>query len=284
MKKNLVKAGTILLAAVLILTACNQRPKVQENKGANTKGQTGTVEVGGYDPAKLASMIVETIKEAPKATELVSFLQEAGVSYMSNLIVPLQNVEKYITVVDQSFAMGMYAFDMFYANAYNREDVVAQTSAAYVHLAKKLGMEGDQAAAKDVEARIKQNRTNTDSLNAIVMDYWNKIGTSTYAKEHPGVYAQNYVGANIEGLFILTQVAVMAKDNAPLLTFIGKQKERVQANYSVLEMAAVDEAVASVFEKMKPIMNYFNANQEFTAKQLSEVAPLIEILRSELVK
>jgi len=229
-------------------------------------------------------MIVETIKTAPKSTELVNFLKEVGVSYISNLTVPLQNVEKYITVVDQSFALGMYAFDLFYANAYNRDDVSAQTITVYGNLMKKLGMESDKAIVAELESRIKVNRSNTDSLNAIVMDYWNMLGSSAYIGEHPGVYAQTYVGANIEGLYILTQVALMAKDNATLIQFIGKQKERIQANYSVLEMTAANEAVAPVFEKMKPIMNYFNNNSDFTAKQLAEVAPLVEQLRRELVK
>jgi hypothetical protein len=282
--KNLLNAGVILLAGVLICTGCNQRPKVQENKGINAKGEIATVEVGGYDPAKLANMIVETIKKAPKSTELVNFLKEVGVSYMSNLTVPQQNVEKYLTSVDQSFAMGMYAFDVFYANAYNRDDVVVQLTSVYGNLMKKLGIEGDKDVLKDVETRIKQNKSNADSLNSIVRDYWNKIGLSAQTSAHPGVYAQSYVGANVEGLYILTQVALMSKDNGTLIEFIGRQKERIQANYSVLEMTAADASVAPIFEKMKPIMNYFNNAKVFTAKELAEVSPLIEQLRTQMVK
>jgi hypothetical protein len=282
--KNLLNAGVILLAAALICTSCNQRPKVQDNKGINAKGEIATVEVGGYDPAKLANMIVETIKKAPKATEMLNFLKEVGVSYMSDLAVPQQNVEKYLTSAEQGFASGMYAFDLFYANAYSRDDVVMQLSGIYANLMKKLGMEYDQAIVKDVETRIKQNRSNADSLNAIVMDYWNKVGMSAQTSQHPGVYAQAYVGANVEGLYILTQVALMSKENGTLIEFIGRQKERIQANYSVLEMTAADESVAPVFEKMKPIMTYFNNNQTFTAKQLAEVAPMIAQLRGDLVK
>jgi hypothetical protein len=283
MKTNLLKTGVILFAAILICSGCNQRPKVQDNKGTNSKGQTASVEVGGYDPAKLAKMIVETIKTAPKAVELVKFLDEVGVSYMSNLTVPLKNAEKYLTVVDQSFALGMYVFDLIYANAYKRDDVVVQVSAVYRNLMGKLGMVGDVDMTAG-EARVRKNQDNTDSLNVIVMDYWNQIGTSKYAMEHPGVFAQMYVGANIEGLYILTQVALMSKDNSSLINFVGQQKARMQANYSVLEMTAADEAVAPIFEKMKPIMEFFNKNEPFTIMQLTEVAPMIEKLRNEMVK
>ncbi|MFA6129193.1 MAG: hypothetical protein WC699_17980 [Bacteroidales bacterium] len=283
MKKNLLQTGIILLAAVAICSSCNQRPKATEDKVTNSKGQIATVEVGGYDPAKLAKMIVETIKASPKSVELINFLNGVGVSYMSNLTVPLQNVEKYLTVVDQSFAFGMYLFDQAYANSYKRDDAVAQLSVVNRTLMKKLGLEGNPDLT-EAGTRFKQNQSNADSLNVIVRDYWNKIGSSTYTMEHPGVIAQFYIGLNIEGLYILTQVALMSKDNATLINFIGKQKERIQANYSVLEMTAADAAVAPIFEKMKPIMNYFNNNQEFTAKQLGEVGPMIEQIRKELVK
>jgi len=42
--------------------------------------------------------------------------------------------------------------------------------------------------------------------------------------------------------------------------------------------------VAPIFEKMKPIMDSFSNTQEFSAKQLAEVAPLIEKLRTDIVK
>lgn len=283
MKKYLLKTGVILLAAALIFSGCKQRSKVQEDKGVNTKGQTGTVEVGGYDPAKVAKEIVGTIQTAPKAVDLIKFLDDLGVSYMSNLAVPIKNAEKYLTVVDQSFALGMYAFDLIYANAYKRNDVVVQLSDVYRNLMGKLGMVGD-VDLKASEARVRNNQGNSDSLNYIVMDYWNKIGTSTYAMEHPGVFAQIFVGGNIEGLYILTQVALMSKDNSSLIDFVGKQKERFQANYSVLEMTASDPSVAPIFEEMKPIMEFFNKNESFSIVQLTEVAPMIEKLRNDLVK
>ena len=57
----------------------------------------------------------------------------------------------------------------------------------------------------------------------------------------------------------------------------------VKTNYQLLEIMAADPAVAPIFDKMKPIMATFSS-PEFTAKQLTEVVPLISSLRQEIIK
>jgi len=284
MKKNLLKTSLLLFAISLFFVSCNEQPKTAENKGTNSMGQTATVEVGVFDAVKLKDQIVGIIKTAPAPVEVADFTNKVGVSYMSNLTVPTQNVEKYLTAVDQSLAMGMYKFDLFYAKAYNRKDVVQQLLAVQKNLGKKLGMEAELAKMNKFDDRIKKNENNTDSLNAIVMAMMNEVGASLAAGDHPGIYALSYVGANIEAMYILTQVALMSKNNTPLVNFLGQQKERTKANYSLLEMTAADAAVAPIFEKMKPIMDIFNNNQTFTSKQLAEMAPLVASLRAGIVK
>ena len=284
MKKNLLKAGVILLAGVLMCSSCNQRPKVQENKGSDSKGPAGTIEIGAFDAVKLKDQIVETIKSAPEPKELANFINQAGISYILGLTLPAKDVEKYLTAVDQSLACGIYKFDALYAKTYNRYDVVLQLYDVNEKIIRKLGLEGELATLKKYDDRIKQNTGNTDSLNVIIPKVIDELAQSYSAGEHSGVYALTFVGANIEGLYILTQVALMNKDNASFIKFIGQQKERVKSNYELLRMMEADASVAPIFEKMKPIMDFFNSNQDFVAKQLAEVAPLVEQLRAEIVK
>lgn len=284
MKKISLKSGVILLTALLIFSGCNNQPKVKQDKGANSKGQTSSVEVEVFDAVKLKDQIVEIIKNAPKPDELAGFLNETGVSYMLELTVPADNVEKYMTVFDQSLAAGMYKFDLFYAKAYNRQDVVSQLYAVQEKLIGKIGLDGELANMNKYDERIKKNEGKTDSLNVIVSEAMNKVSQSYSSGEHSGVYALSYVSANIEGLYILTQTAMMAKDKAKLLTLIGQQKERVKSNYMLLELMSADVNVAPFFEKMKPVLTYFSDDQPFTEKKLTEVAPLIEQLRKGFEK
>ncbi len=284
MKNTYFKIGVLLFTFVLIGPGCNQRPKVQENKGTNAKGQTATVEVGGFDAVELKDQIVGTILIAPKMMEIPRYMEKMGASYMSELTLPINDVEKYITAADLSLASGIYAFDAFYAKVMNRYDVFAQVMEVNKKIAAKLGLEGEQTIMNSFNGRIKQSPDNKDSLNVITIDAMNELSAKMKAEGHSGVYALFYVASNIEGLYILTQIAKMAKDDAPVIEFIGDQKERIKAIFMLLELTASDPSVAPIFEKMKPIMNYFNTNNDFSAKQLAEVTPMIEQLRKEIVK
>jgi hypothetical protein len=283
MKRHFYRTGVIFFVAILICSGCNQRPKVKETPVKNSQGQTATVEAEVFDAVKLKDQLVEIIKTAPKPAELVDFINKGGYSYMADLTLPTENAEKYMTIAEQSLATGIYKFDLYYAKVYNRHDIVTQIFEVQQKLVGKIGLQGDIAAMKKYNPRISQNKENTDSLNVIISALMNELAESYTSGEHSGVYALSYVSANIEGLYILTQIASMATDNTALLKLIGQQKERVKTNYQLLEIMASDAAVAPIFEKMKPILNAFS-NEEFTAKQLTEITPLIAGLRNDIGK
>jgi hypothetical protein len=283
MKRRYYTTGVILLAAFLIFSSCGQSPKVKENQVKNSKGQTGTVEVEVFDAVKLKDQLVGIIKTAPNSGELVDFINKVGYSYMADMTLSTDNVEKYITVAEQSLAVGIYKFDLLYAKAYNRFDVASQIFEVQENLIGKIGLQGDIASMKKYNERIRRNKENTDSLNVIISAVMNELAQSYLSGEHSGVYALSYISANIEGLYILSQIALMSKDNSEIIKVIGQQKERVKTNYQLLEIMAADPAVASIFEKMKPILSAFSST-EFTSKQLAEVTPLIAGLRNEMAK
>ena len=284
MKRQFYTTGVFLVAIALIFSSCNQRPaKVKENVVKNSKGQTGTIEVEIFDAVKLKDQLVDIIKTAPKPTELVDFINKGGYSYMADLTLSTDKAEKYVTLAEQSMAAGIYKFDLYYAKTYNRYDIVNQIFDVQQMLVGKIGLQSDVASMKKYDDRIKLNKANTDSLNVIVTAAMNELSQSYLTGEHSGVYALSYVSANIEGLYIITQIASMATDNTELIKLIGQQKERVKTNYQLLEIMSADPAVAPIFDKMKPILNSFSG-PEFTAKQFAEVTPLIAALRNEIGK
>lgn len=278
--------GCVILLVSLIVFGCKQQAKEKEPV-VNAAGQTATVEVGIFNAVQLKDELVQTIRTGPKPKEMMEFLSQSGVAYMPQLTVPLGNVEKFMTSVDQTLANGMYRFDTYYAKVFNRQDVVVQTFDVFEKLATRQGQEAELAEFKLIQEKVKANVNNKDSLDAIITDAINKYGsqiTQGLSGEKSGFYGLMYVGINIEGMYILTQSALMAKDNKALIDFIGKQKERVEINYMVLELLSANEAVAPVYEKMKPVLAVFQNNPQFTEKQLKEVANLIADLRKDIVK
>ncbi len=283
MKRHFFRTGFMFLITILIFSGCSPRPKGKENQVKNSKGQTGTVEVEIFDAVKFKDQLVEIIKTAPNSGDLVDFINKVGYSYMADLTLSTDNAEKYITVAEQSTAIGIYKFDLLYAKAYNRFDVASQIFEVQEKLIEKIGLQGDLAAMKKYNERLKHNKDNSDSLNVIVSAAMNEVAQNYLSGEHSGVYALSYISANIEGLYILTRIASMSKENAEIIKVIGLQKERVKTNYQLLEIMAADPAINIIFEKMKPILSSFSA-PEFTAKQLAEVTPLIAGLRNEMAK
>ncbi len=284
MKKISLKTGTFFLVALLIISGCNNQPKVKQDKGTNSKGQTSSVEVEVFDAVKLKDQLVEIFKTAPKVSEFMKAINEVGVSYMLELTLPPENVEKYITVYDQCLAVGIYDFDALYAKAYNRQDVEMQLFPVQRNLIGKIGLEKELAAMKKYDDWFKRNQRKSDSLDAVVTDIMNEISKNYRSGEHSGIYALFTVSANVEGLYILTQTALMAKDKTKMLDLIGKQKERVKTCCQLLEIMAGDKNVAPILDKMNPILAYFADDQPFTEKKLAEVAPLIEQMRKGFEK
>jgi len=281
-----LRTGYVILLVSLIVVGCKQPAKVKEPV-VNAAGQTATVEVGIFNAVQLKDELVETIRTGPKPKEMMEFLSQSGVAYMPQLTVPLGNVEKYMTSVDLTLANGMYRFDTYYAKVFNRQDVVVQTFDVFEKLATKQGQEAELAEFKLIQDKVKANVNNKDSLDAIITDAINTYGgqiTQGLSGEKSGFYGLMYVGLNIEGMYILTQSALMASDKKMLIDFIGKQKERVEINYMVLELLSANEEVAPVFEKMKPVLAVFQNNPQFTEKELKEVATLIADLRKNIVK
>ncbi len=279
-----LKVGVILVASFLIFSGCNFQPKVKQDKGTNSKGQTSSVEVEVFDAVKLKDQIVEVFRTAPKLSEFVNLINEVGVSYMLELTVPPENAEKYMTVYDQCLAIGMYDFDVLYAKAYNRQDIVAQLFPVQKNLIGKIGLEKELAAMKKYDNWFKRNQGKSDSLDAVISDIMNEVNRNYRSGEHAGVYALFSVSANVEGLYILTQTALMAKNKTKILDLIGKQKERVKTCCQLLEIMSGDKNVAPIFEKMKPILACFTDDQPFTEKKLAEVSPLIEQMRKGFEK
>jgi len=281
-----MKAGYAVMLAALMLMGCKQPAKVKE-PAVNSQGQAGTVEVGIFDAVKLKDELVQTIRTGPKVQEVSDFLIKSGVTYMPNLTVPTGNVEKYLTTVEQSLANGMYRFDAYYAKAFNRQDVILQIVDIYEKLANKQGLEGELAEFKQLQEKIKANMGNKDSLDAVITDAFNTFGakfTAGIGSDNSAIYGLLYVGANIEGMYILTQSALMAKDKGMLVEFIGRQKERMQVNYMVLEMLAADKSVEPIYLKMKPVLDVFNKEGQFTEASLKEIAPIIADIRKDIVK
>jgi hypothetical protein len=283
--KNLFKNHVLLVGIALILVSgCNFSTKTKENKGTTSGGKTASVEVQVFDAVKVKDQIVETIRKMPNEKEIASLLNEAGASYIFDLTVPAKQSEKMMTKSDQSFGLGLYSFDLLYASVYKRGDVAAEISQVSEKLIDNLGLNNALISSKNYLARIKANAGNKDSLDFLVSQDMNYYHQQMSTSDQPDIYALSVIGSNVEALYILSEVTLLAKEKTKMLEVMSRQNERVNLLFTLLELMSGDPGIKPYFEQFKPVVDIFQKNQKITEKELAQIGPLMETVRKNILK
>lgn len=283
---KLISLKNVLIVSMIIFLAsgCGQSTKVRDKKGTTPEGKEAIVEVGSFDATQIKDEIVDVINNSPKPEEIADFLNNAGASYILDLTVPVTDVDKFTSETQMGLGLGMYSFDLFYAKVFNRSDMVLKISELEQQLLDKLGLENEFTYSEKYRKRLQDNAENEDSVDALVNEMLNLAHKQFSTSNKPGTYALSFVGANIEALYILTQVTSFARNKKPLIDFIGQQDERANNVFTLLEMMSGDNTVKPYFNKMKLIKTYYELHPEFTEKELKEISPMIEDLRNNIFK
>jgi len=272
MKINLLKKSLSIMLMIALISGCNQAP---------TSNQTEEKTVEAFDVKAFKDEINTIIKNSPKGINVVDFLNEVGASYIFDLTLPLEDVDKYETKNRISLSMGAYAMDMFYANTYNRADVAIPLTDIVKLQAGKLGIQSSPENKVAFE-RIKQNENNSDSISFYMDKIWNNFHLNAAKSDMPDTYALIFVGGNVEALYLLSQLTLYAQDNQKMLDYFSQQDELAHSMLKLLEILSEDEAVKPYYEKMKPIAAYYTDHESFTVNELNELAPMIESIRNDM--
>lgn len=284
MKLTFFKNALIISVSALLVFGCGQSSKVKENKGTTSDGKEASVEVEVFDVMKIKDQIVEIINNSPKAPEIADFINKVGASYILDLTVPIDDVEKFMTRTQMGLGLGMYAFDLNYAKVFNRTDMVLKTSELENQLLEKLGLKNEFTSSNNYMKRLQDNAENQDSIDNLVNQMMNLAHQKFMTSDQPDTYALSFIGANIEALYILTQLTMFAQDSEPMIDFIGEQGDRAKSVFSLLELMSADENVKPYYDEMKAISAYFEEHPKFTEKELKEISVMIESFRNEIFK
>jgi hypothetical protein len=276
--KHLLTFGLI----TLMVAGCNNAGK--KSQTTTSEGKKATVEAEIFDPVKLKDQIIDIVQKSPSGTELVDMLNQAGASYIIDITIPAENAEKMMTTTTKSLGQGMYAFDTKYAAVYNRGDIALKLNNILSKFITDLGITGDVDVAKKYNDRISKNKENKDSLNVLTTNVINEYNQMMIDSQHPGVYALSAIGGNMEAIYILSQMALYAKDNTKLLLLMSNQNERVKSMAQLLEIMSGDETVRPYFESMKPVIQFFEENKTIGNPELNKIAPEIEKVRNGMIQ
>jgi hypothetical protein len=282
MESQLLKKLLTFSLIALMLAGCNNQGKKQ--KGTTSDGKQASVEVEVFDPVKIRDQIIEVIQRSPKGVELVDFLNQAGASYILDLTTPFGASEKMMTTTSKALGIGMYGFDLKYASVYNRGDIAAKLKDFEIKLINDLGLNEDLDIGKKYGDRIEKNQSNKDSLKELTNQLLNDYHQQMVKGKQPGAYALTTIGGNIEALYVLSQMALLSKNNTRFLELMSNQQERIKSLSQLLELMSGDETVKPYYESMKPIVQFFEQNKTIGDPELKKIAPEIEKVRNIMIQ
>jgi hypothetical protein len=272
-----LKSVLILSMLLLVFVACNRSGK------STSESNEAVVEVEVFDAVKIKNEIVQLIQQMPDLKEIAEKLQKAGATYILDLTVPVESAEKMLTASHLGIGLGMYAFDIQYANVYNRVDKVNELIDIEKQLVVNLGIESELSASAQYAERLKNNSTNKDSIDILVTKAMNDGNSQLADSNRPDIYAYAVIGGNVEAMYVMSQLALLANDNTELLILIDEQRGRINTMFSLFELMSADPGVKPVYEGLLPVFNVFENNDIITEDHLFEIAPVIEKVRNKLI-
>jgi hypothetical protein len=282
MKYNFLKLSILLLSFSLVV-ACNNSSNNKVSKGTTTDGKEAFVEVEIFDVHKIKDQIVEIIKYSPNVDEITNLLNRAGASYIIDLTVPISKAEEAITSTKQNLLLGMYSFDIHYAKVYNRMDEAIKIIEVENQVINKLGLSKELISSEKYIVRIKENSDNKDSVDYYVTQNMNFIGNKLATGDYPDVYALSFIGSNIEALYIISQLTILANDNSEMLKILSSQNKRVNSVFMIMELMSGSESVAPYYDAMKPLAKFFEEHATIDEEGLKVVTPMIEKVRESML-
>ena len=279
MKNNFLKQLSTLALATIMMAACSNAPK----QAKVTTSTAGKASVESPDAAKLKSQIMEIIANSPKGFQLIEMLNKAGASYIADLTLPVEKAEKMMTITSKSLAMGFYGVDTKYASVYNRGDIEMKINKVLLSFFVDLGISGDVDVVNKLIVRISNNQSNKDSVEILTRQAFTEWHKQMINGNHSKVYGLTIMSANVEALYILTQISLYANDNTKFLELMSSQKDRVISVSKLLEAMSGDETIKPYFETIKPIMKFFEETKVIGNAELKIIAPQIEKLRNSMI-
>ncbi len=279
--KKLFQGVLIFSALMLIFAGCRQAPRTDEDTRV-------VEEIEVFDPASIHDDVLEIIDKAPKSVDVFYFLNKTGAAYIFDLAVPFEVAEMHESTSQLSLLTGAYAANFAYARAYNRMDMAAQTGEVVLNLVNRLGISGELEESMNLINQMRETDDDDvrDELLPKVIDQLHEEMSDVYMSD---IYALTFIGANIEALYIYTQLTLYARDKEAMIDFFVEQEDMLFRAYDLLKVVAqeaflsIHPRIADYHEAMGAIVAYYRAQEDITGSELEVISEMIEKLRNDML-
>jgi hypothetical protein len=255
----------LIFFVVLTLISCKQQPA-----DSISSIDQGSLQRSDTEPEL-------TVYSLPAPLQIPTRLRKLHDKFYQDLLKPITAPSSNYTNYKKALCLGIYSVDLGYATTYNQGQSAINYLAASIRLADQLNI---PALGPDVLQRYKNNITNQDSINRLIISSFAKVNhllTETNRIADEGLLI---TGCFIEGVHLATSIYEKNKSQQ-LAELIGNQKifldnvieilancSNAQNDLLLKDLHALQNAYADVIIEFSGTEN--DTTREITAIRVSD--------------
>jgi hypothetical protein len=160
--------------------------------------------------------------QIPSPHETMEFLSAVGAEFHPEVLCNTAIREKFVDLKGKSMGMGIFIADLAYTANFEKYQESIKYFTAIIKMSEDIGI--GSSFDGSLLARIENNLTNPDSLQAISDDSYYKIIGDLEANDRGNIVGMIAAGGFLESLFIAVQLVDKFDANDPLIQRIAAQK------------------------------------------------------------
>lgn len=210
------KIFAISIILILFIFGCNNR--TSENGGVD-------IPIDSLIPKEAEiseDMIQGVISSVPNPVTMSTLLEKSGVVYSSDLLNPVENIDKYTTNYKKAMNLGTYGTDLVHMNIYDRTVSTVLYLKNIKDLANDLGL--SQFFDYETLNRLSENTQNIDSILLITSSGFDRMTNFLLEQKRGSIAILLSYGIWIESLHLATNADKVSNREA-VYERIGEQKE-----------------------------------------------------------
>ncbi|MBO7439664.1 MAG: hypothetical protein J6T96_01940 [Bacteroidales bacterium] len=274
MKRIIICLSAFLLACSLDACTDSKKPRVR------------TVSESEVDDATEVTNVVYTKYGIPLPIDLFKYLVAEEIPYNNDLLIPLENMDKYTKEPKQAMALGVYSADIAYCSLYKKQQEVMGYFNCSFKLADKLDI-SEGFNFRYVE-RMENNINSADSLSSIAAESYWKACNYLNDNEKNNILPFIIYGGWVESQYL----CVASNDLKSTREQIMNQREGLLSLINYLYEVMIESSafyynydIKTLIVKLNNIKKIYDkvSGNNIDAQLYNDICSRIKTMRSELI-
>jgi hypothetical protein len=241
----------------------------------------------------------------PTPLEMSEILETSSSSFQPDLLTPIDDIDKYFTISNQSMVIGMFGVDIGYIKLFEQNQYLLNYLAATNNLATKIGIPTEQInkAVELFEKNEEQKQVIVKLLDNL-FDQANKYLTSNNRESAANLIL---LGGWVEALYLACNLQKQEWNNKTLVNKIAEQKFTLNILLELLEPNKKNEDISGFIDQLVTLQDtYKNVDIEklkemqdsnttilkgdgqrmayLTEEQLDDICDMVSYMRTKIIE